>query len=436
MSQPRHDPYAALRYPGYLAYMVGRSFFFLASQMQTVAVTWEIYQRLRPNLKDAAMAMGYIGLVQVLPMILFALPAGQLADRFNRKSIAMITQWVFALCSLGFFVLSKMDAPVAAYYVLLFITATGRSFTTPAVSALFTTLIPREVLPNASTWNSSILQLSAMVGPTLGGFIVAAHGTHVEGPQTIYLVNIGLAAMGFLMFMMTAPLVKSDRKEPVTLESVLTGVKFVFKTRFLLATMSLDLFAVLLGGATALLPIFATDILHVGAWGFGLLRAAPSVGAIIMALFIAHMKPWNHPGRVMLQAVAGFGVATLIFGVSHWFWLSFAALVMTGACDNISVVVRQTLNQMITPNHMRGRVTSVNFIFISCSNELGEFESGLTARLLGPIGSVLLGGVGTLLVVAAAILVFPELKRLGKLHELKPVDIEKATDETLLEKGN
>ena len=382
------------------------------------------------------MAMGYIGLVQVLPIILFALPAGQLADRFSRKMIAMTTQLVFALCALSFFILSKNSAPVMAYYMVLFMAATGRAFTIPAVSALFTTLVPREVLPNASMWNSTIFQLSALVGPTLGGFIVAGHGADPAGPQTAYLINIGLAAIGFFMFRMSAPLMKGDRATPVTLESLLTGVKFVFKTRILLALLSLDLFAVLLGGATALLPIFASDILHVGGWGYGLLRAAPSVGAILMALAIAHMKPWDRAGRAMLWAVAGYGVATLVFGLSKWFWLSFTALAVTGAFDNISVVIRQTLSQMITPNHMRGRVTSVSFIFISCSNELGEFESGFTARLFGPIGSVVLGGVGTLLVVLGAMLVFPELKRLGQLHKMKPVEIEEALDEELIEKGS
>ena len=431
-----HDPYAALRFPGYRTYTLGRSFFFLASQMQTVAVTWDIYQRLRLNLKDAAMAMGYIGLVQVLPIIFFALPAGQVADRFSRKTIVMTTQLLFALCALGFFLLSRTGAPVALYYVLLFIAATGRAFTIPAVSALFTTLVPREVLPNASMWNSTVFQLSAMAGPMLGGFIVAGHGADVAGPQTAYLVNIGLAAVGFFMFRMSAPIMKGDRATPITFESLLSGVKFVFKTRFLLALMSLDLFAVLLGGATALLPIFASDILHVGGWGFGLLRAAPSTGAVFMALLTAHLKPWKQAGRAMLWAVAGYGVATLVFGLSKWFWLSFAALALTGAFDNISVVVRQTLTQMITPNQMRGRVSSVSSVFISCSNELGEFESGFTARLFGPVGSVILGGIGTLCVVLGAALIFPELKRLGQLHEMKPIDIEKATDEQLVETGN
>jgi MFS family permease len=429
MSSPKTDPYAALRHPGYRYFMFGRIFYVLAVQMQTVAVSWQIYQRLHASLNQAALALGYIGLVQVVPIVLFALPAGQAADRFNRRTIAMATQLLFGFCAAALLLLSHTQAPVAAYYAVLFVAGIGRSFTGPAITALYPMLVPRDVLPNASVWNSTFFQTAATVGPALGGFIVAQ-----AGPQTCYLVNIFCAAIGFALFVLIAPLHREAEQRPrITLESLVSGVRFVFKTRLLLAMLSLDLFAVLLGGATALLPIFASQILHGGASAYGLLRAAPSVGAVGMALVTMHLRPWRHAGRTMLWTVLGFGVATLVFGLSKSFWLSLAALAFTGVFDNISVVIRQTLAQMLTPDAMRGRVSSVNFIFISCSNELGEFESGLTARLLGPVGSVVLGGIGTILVVAGAAWIFPELQRLGRLNELKSIEIEKETSAEIAE---
>ena len=429
MSSPKPDPYAALRYPNYRYFVLGRSFFALAMQMQTVAVSWEIYQRLSANTKDAALALGCIGLVQVVPMMIFALPGGQSADRFNRKTIVRSTQLLFASCALALLILSRLHAPVGWYYFVLALAACGRAFSVPALNSLFPTLLPREALPNAMTWNSSIFQLSAMIGPALGGLIVAQ-----AGPATSYVVNIVCAGLAFLTFSLTAPLAVKADKPPVTLDSLLSGVRFVFGTRILLGLFCLDLFAVLLGGATALLPIFANDLLKAGPVGYGLLRAAPSIGAVSMALLTAHLPPWRKAGRVMLLGVAGYGVATLLFGISKLFWLSMVALALTGMFDNISVVVRQTVMQMITPDAMRGRVSAITFLFISCSNELGELESGLTARWFGAVGSVVLGGIGTLLVVLGSTVVFPEIRKLGRLHELKPVEIALATEEELEEK--
>ena len=400
-------------------------------QMQTVAVSWDIYQRLHTNAKDAALALGCIGAVQVLPMMLFALPGGQAADRFDRKTIVRATQLLFATCALTLLIFSHLKIPVGYYYLVLGIAACGRAFSVPAISSLFPTLVPREVLPNAMTWNSTIFQIAAMIGPAVGGLIVAQWG-----PSTSYTVNICCASLAFLTFSLTVPSALKTEKLPVNWDSLVSGVRFVFGTRLLLGLFCLDLFAVLLGGATALLPIFANDILKAGPEGYGLLRAAPSVGAVTMALITAHLRPWNKAGRVMLLGVAGFGVATLLFGVSKSFWLSMAALALTGMFDNISVVVRQTVMQMITPDAMRGRVSSITFLFISCSNELGELESGLTARWFGAVGSVVLGGIGTLLVVLGSTFVFPEIGKLGRLHELKPAELARATDEELDEKIN
>jgi MFS family permease len=431
MPASKPDPYAALRFSNYRFFVLGRSFFTLAMQMQTVAVSWEIYQRLSANTKDAALALGCIGLVQVIPMMIFALPGGQAADRFERKTIVRSTQLLFACCALGLLILSRLHAPVGYYYLVLGLAACGRAFSVPAITSLFPTLLPREILPNAMTWNSTIFQLSAMAGPAIGGLIVAR-----EGAATSYVVNIICASLAFLTFSLTVPAAVKTDKPPITLDSLLSGVRFVFGTRLLLGLFCLDLFAVLLGGATALLPIFANDLLKAGPVGYGLLRAAPSVGAVFMALLTAHMAPWRKAGRTMLLGVAGFGVATVVFGLSKIFWLSMAALVLTGMFDNISVVVRQTVMQMITPDAMRGRVSAITFLFISCSNELGELESGLTARWFGAVGSVVVGGIGTVLVVLGSMVVFPEIRKLGHLHELKPEEIAKATDEELEEKAS
>jgi MFS family permease len=423
------DPYAVLRYPNYRYFVLGRSFFTLAMQMQTVAVSWEIYQRLRPNPKDAALALGFIGLVQVLPMMIFSLPGGQAADRFDRRTIIRATQLLFAVCAATLLRLSRAHAPVGYYYLVLSIAAIGRAFSVPSISAFFPTLVPRELLPNAMTWNSTIFQTTAMVGPAVGGLIVARYG-----PATSYLINIIFASLAFLTFSITVAVTTKAHKPPITWNSLVSGVRFVFGTRLLLALFCLDLFAVLLGGATALLPIFASDILKAGPQGYGLLRAAPSVGAVGMALVTAHLTPWRKAGHAMLWAVTGFGVATLLFGISKLFWLSMVALALTGMFDNISVVVRQTVMQMLTPDQMRGRVSSITFLFISCSNELGELESGLTARWLGAIGSVVLGGMGTLAVVAGSALVFPQIGKLGRLHEIKPAELARGTEEELEEK--
>jgi MFS family permease len=422
------DPYAVLRYSNYRYFVLGRSFFTLAMQMQTVAVSWEIYQRLHESTRDAALALGLIGLVQVVPMMIFALPGGQAADRFERKTIVRTTQLLFAACALALLILSRLHAPVGWYYLVLGLAACGRAFSVPAITSLFPTLVPRDVLPNAMMWNSTIFQMTAVVGPALGGFIVAQWG-----PATSYAINIICAGLAFFTFSLTVPAAVKTEKPPITWNSLVSGVRFVFGTRLLLGLFCLDLFAVLLGGATALLPIFASTILEAGPQGYGLLRAAPSVGAVLMALLTAHLPPWRRAGRVMLWGVAGFGVATLIFGVSKIFWVSMLALALTGMFDNISVVVRQTVMQMITPDAMRGRVSAITFLFISCSNELGELESGLTARWLGAIGSVVLGGIGTLLVVGGSTFVFPEIARLGRLHELKPAELARATEQEIEE---
>ena len=412
MSSP-HDPYAALRHPGYRDLMTARIFYVLAVQMQTVAVSWQIYQRLHASLNQAALALGYIGLVQVIPVILLSLPAGHAADRFSRRTILLTTQLLFGFCSALLLLLTRIDAPVAAYYVVLFIAGAGRSFTGPAITAFYTMLVPRAVLPNASTWNSTFFQTASMVGPALGGIIVAQ-----AGPETSYLVNLLCAAIGFALLLRVKPVLRpaADKRPAVTLESLIGGVRFVFKTRLLLAVLSLDLFC----RAARRRDGPAADFHQPHPpWRGGHLRA-----------FARRAFGWGHrdgAGDDASEALAARRADDALDRVGlrarHARFRDFEVILAVagraradrGRSTTSAWSFGKTLTQMLTPNEMRGRVSSVNLIFISCSNEFGEFESGITARLLGPVGSVLLGGIGTMLVVAAAAWLFPRIAAAGKI---------------------
>jgi MFS family permease len=407
---PPHDPYAALRQPGYRLYLIGWIVALLGTQIESVAVGWQLFDR-----TGDALVLGWVGLVQALPVILLAIPAGQLSDKVSRRTILMATMAAASLCSIGLALLSWRTGPVWAYYAVLGAGATANAIGWPARAALVPQLVPTEQLANAITWNSTTFQLASIVGPGLGGLIVAYHAT----------AGYALAALGFATFAGLLGFVALRRpatrsREPVSRESLIAGVRFVHRQKAILATITLDLVAVLLGGATYLLPVFAKDILHAGPTEFGWLRAAPSVGALVMAMAMAHLPPAKYAGRAMLWAVAGFGVATVVFGLSHNLWLSLAMLFLTGMFDNISVVVRHTLVQVLTPDEMRGRVSAVNTVFIGASNELGGFESGLTARLFGPVWSVVGGGLGALLATAWTAWQWPQIRAIGALHEVKP----------------
>jgi MFS family permease len=407
----RRDPYAAFRHKPYRHFVLGRVVFMIGSQMQTTAVSWQIYERLGSKL-----ALAYVGLVQILPVLFLSVPFGHLSDRFNRKYIVMTGQGLFLLSSLGLAVVSHEQGDPRLIYLFLFLLAVARSLTMPAMGAMLPTLIPKTVWASAATWNSSAFELTGMAGPAAAGLVIAAS----RGATAVYLIAAGCSVVCLLIFSFLGPTQVIAPKKSASWNDVLGGLRFVFKTRLLLSAASLDLFAVLLGGATALLPVVAKDILHVGPVGFGWLQAAPSVGAIAMAFVTAHLPPWRQAGRVLLGALTGFGLATIVFGFSRNFWLSMSMLALTGVFDNLNVVIRQTLVQFITPDEMRGRVTSVNFIFIGCSNQLGAFESGLTAQAFGTVPSIVGGGVGTLLVVLAVIKLSPQLRRLGRLHDVQP----------------
>lgn len=403
-----HDPYAALRFRDYRLFASGYVSAAIGYQMQSVAIGWELYER-----TGSAMVLGVVGLVQAVPIIVLTLPAGHVADQCDRKRIVMMTQLMLALCSIGLVVLSYRQGAIALIYACLFLSGVARAFNKPASDSLLPSLVPITAFNNAVTWNSSAFQIASVVGPALGGLVIAL----LHSATLVYVLNVVLTFTCFGFIALIAAKQPPRSTKAVTLKSLLAGIGFVWQTKVILATITLDLFAVLLSGATTLLPIFAKDILHVGPTGLGWLRAAPAIGAFSMALIIAHLPPMKRAGKTLLWAVIGFGVATFVFGISRSFWLSLLMLMLTGAFDNISVVVRHTLVQVKTPDYMRGRVSAVNSVFINTSNELGGFESGLMAAAFGPVVSVVVGGIGTIAVVLAVASIWPQIRQLGSLHD-------------------
>ena len=431
------DNYAVFRLRDFRLYLTGRLFAVIGAQMLTVAVGWELYER-----TNSALALGMVGLVEMIAMIACTLPAGHIADNVNRKRIILTALVVNSCASLGLALISWNHAPVVWIYTCLFTSAASRTFLWPASSAFLTSLVPREMFPRAVTWNSGMFQLSSVAGPALGGALIALLKNHSAHPAAfIYLINFGTALTCFYTVKMIRAQQADRRGEPMTLKSLATGFNFVFSQRLILGLITLDMFAVFLGGATALLPVFAKDILHAGAGGLGLLQSALPFGSVLCALYLAHRPPLQKAGRALLWCVVVFGLATILFGLFNqyafgqwfgltlpnhvWFWLAFAMLFVCGAVDNVSVVVRHTSVQLLTPDEKRGRVSAVNSLFIGTSNELGGFESGFVAHLAGPavgnaittgaIISVVTGGIGTVLVVGAVAYFWPEIRRYGKL---------------------
>jgi len=416
-SSQRHDPYAALRFRDFRLLFFGRFIASFGEQMVSFAIGWELWLRTHNEL-----ALGLVGLVQVIPVIVFSLPAGHVADQHNRKRIVLITQCVFTTCTLTLALLSWKQGPLPLIYLCLCGIGLARAFNSPAASTLLPQTVPPEHFTSAATWSSSAWQLAAVLGPAFAGLLVAL----LDRATLIYVLD-ALGGMTFLVmvFMIRGRQLALSRKA-ATLDSLLEGIQFIRRSKVILSAITLDMFAVLLGGAVTLLPVYATDILHVDSVGLGIMRAAPSIGAVLMAITLAHLPPFQHAGRTLLWAVAGFGLATIIFGISTWFWLSLLMLLILGALDNISVVIRASLLLTHTPDEMRGRVSSVNSIFISASNELGGFESGAVAALVGPVLTVIGGGIGTILVVLAVARRWPEMRRLRTLDA--PVTVPAAAD--------
>jgi MFS family permease len=394
----------------FFLFLFARSFSTLASQMELVAVGWQVY-----SLTGRVLDLGLVGLFQFLPSIMLVLLVGHVADRYDRRTILRICMVIEGLAATGLALGSAGGEgltgwiDVQAIFGLVFLVGVARAFGQPTMQAFVSNLVPREHLPRAIALNASVNKLCFVLGPALGGFI------YVAGPVYVY----GITAVMFMLAVILTGWVHIPRiiraVEPVTLRSVFAGLAFIRSRPVMFGAISLDLFAVLLGGATALLPAFAQDILHTGPWGLGLLRAAPALGAFPTALWIARHPLGRRVGRTMMISVAVFGVATIVFALSTSFALSMLALIVLGASDMVSVVIRSSMVQLYTPDEMRGRVSAVNSVFIGSSNELGEFESGVLAALVGTVGAVLIGGVGTVLVVLLWARYFPELARFDRL---------------------
>jgi len=391
----------------YTLYLASRTALIIATQMLSVAVGWQIYE-----ITGDALALGLSGLALFLPGFLLALPGGHVADRYDRRKIIIMCHLGVAACASALTAMSFAGVKSrAAIYAVLVGLGTIRAFSGPAGQALMPNLVPREQLERAVALGSSNWQLAMIAGPSLGGVLYAATG-HA---YVVYACCAALALVAACTIVMIGEITVKRSTEPPSWETLLAGIRYVWSNKPILGSISLDLFAVLLGGAVALLPIFARDILHIGPWGLGILRSAPAVGAASVALLVAAFPIKRHAGKAMFACVLLFGVATIVFGVSKSFTLSLAALITLGAADMVSVVIRSTLIQTRTPDEMRGRVAAVNMVFIGASNELGEFESGLTAAWFGPMPAVVLGGIGTCVVVVVWSALFPALRDVDRL---------------------
>ncbi|WP_437307707.1 MFS transporter [Sorangium sp. So ce388] len=403
------SPIAAFKSRDFRVYAAARLLATMAYQMQSVAVGFQVYALTRDPL-----ALGYVGLAQFLPVAGLSLAAGHTADRFDRRGILVLCYLTSSLAALALFLIARAPSPnLSAIYAVLVLLGTVRAFQGPAGSSLLPALVPAAHFQNAATWQSTLWQVGAIGGPSVGGLLYG----HWKAAAPVYLTaSLALAAAcaGLL-----AVQVRTGRmeKKPPSLATALAGLRYVYRKKVLLASISLDFVAVFLGGAVALLPIYATDVLHVGPQGFGVLRAAPAAGAGVMAVLLAFRPIRRHAGRKMLLCVGLFGLATVVFGLSQSFLLSLAALTVIGATDMVSVVVRMTLEQLATPPEMRGRVSAVNMVFVGASNELGELESGTLARLVGTVPTVVIGGLGTMAVVLLWGWLFPELRAVDRLED-------------------
>ncbi len=413
MTAPAIDAFSAIRHPFVRALALARVSGVIGTQIINVAVGWELYER-----TGSALSLGLVGLFELTPVLFLMIPAGNAADRFPRRNIAMLAQSVTCIAAFGLMAVSWFEGPVKLIYAMLMLAGGARAFAGPAVGTIMPQLLKTEQFVNANAWLSSAFQFASISGPAIGGLIIGLTG----GTTWAYFT----AAIGQLIFVIsfsTLPAIPPpEAKEKRKFSDVFAGFGFIRRTPVFLAAITLDMFGVLLGGAVVLLPIFAKDILHVGPEGLGWLRASPSIGSLLMFLVITRLKPMARPGRALLMVVVGFGLAVIGFGLSTNILLSMACLFMTGIFDSISVLIRQTLEQVVTPDRLRGRVSAINYVFIGFSNEFGAFESGATAALFGPVNSVVGGGIGTLLVVVVVALAWPALARIGPLHTLKPAE--------------
>lgn len=411
-----HDPYAALRVKPYRRFIVSLLMMTVSTQIQGVVVAWQIY-----DITKDPLSLGLMGLAEALPFVGFSLYAGHVADRRNRHRVATTSLALLFCCSVAFLTFNLIPGffekhGALPFYVVIFVSGVARAFAQPSRQALGAELIDRSLYANAVAWRSSTWQFAAVVGPALGGLIYG-----FTSPRVAYVADAIMMLSATLMFSTIAYTPKPPVISTESIgESLKTGVRFVFGESVLLSALTLDLFSVLLGGAEALLPVYADQILHVGPKGLGVLRAAPAAGAVLASIYLAHRPPFKRAGKTLLYAVATFALCIIVFGVSHSMLVSVFVLGLSGMADNVSVLIRSTLLQSLTPEHLLGRVSSVNSIFVGSSNEIGAFESGVAAKLLGTVAAVVVGGAASLGVVGIVAWRVPRLRKLGKIDELTP----------------
>lgn len=414
----QNDPYAALRFKEFNIFLFVRFALVFGWSMQFIVIEWEVY-----SLTKSPLALGIIGLMEFIPAFLMALFAGHIVDQSEKRNLLLKCIAAFSLISIGLYiltldnVLNYLDQSTVLYsiYLLVFFGGFLRSFFGPTIFSLVALIVPKSIYPNAATWNSSVWQLAGVTGPAFAGFSI--HWLGVNSSLSIVFACV-LVSFFVLLLIKKKPLLNPKIGEPV-IQSLKEGVKFVYQSKPILGAISLDMVAVLFGGAVALLPVFAQDILEVGSKGFGVLRAAPAVGALITMLITAYLPITRRAGLKLLIAIFGFGLCIIVFGLSEIFWISVFALFFSGVTDGVSMVIRQTILQLKTPDHMRGRVSSVNSIFVGSSNELGALESGVAAKLLGPVTAVVFGGTMTLFTVLSMAFISPTFRKLDLTKEMK-----------------
>ncbi len=412
------DPYAALRFREFNIFLLVRFAMVFAWSMQFVVIEWEVY-----SITKDPLSLGIIGLMEVIPAVSMALFAGHIVDQREKRSLLVKCIFGFSIVSLGLFLITwpkvvgdlSTNSILYFVYFLVFVGGLVRSFLGPTIFSLFSLLVPKKIYPNAATWSSSVWQMGAVVGPAAGGFFIHWIGVHWS---MCFVFAFSIMALLLLFQIPKKPILNPKIGEPV-MKSLKEGVKFVYNTKVILGAISLDMIAVLFGGAVALLPIYAQDILKVGPEGFGILRAAPAVGALLIMFTSAYFPLNKNAGMKLLAAIFGFGICIIVFGISTWFWVSVIALFFSGVTDGISMIIRQTILQLRTPDAMRGRVASVNSMFVGSSNELGAFESGLTAKLMGTVTAVIFGGGMTLITVLGTGALLPKLRRLDLRKDIE-----------------
>ncbi len=412
------DPYAALRFKEFNIFLLVRFVLVFGWSMQFIVIEWEVY-----SLTKDPLSLGVIGLMEIIPAFTMALFAGHIVDQKEKRNLLLLCIATFSIISFGLFLLTwptivsgwTTQTILYCIYFLVFFGGFLRSFFGPTIFSLVALIVPKKAYPNAATWNSSTWQMASVLGPATGGFLIGWIGVHWS-----LCIIFALIILSFIILLQIKrkPILNPKIGEPV-IESLKEGVRFVFKTKAILGAITLDMVAVLFGGAIALLPIFAQDILKVGSEGFGVLRAAPAVGAFLTMLITAYLPISKNAGMKLLAAIFGFGVCIIVFGLSTIFWVSVIALFFSGVTDGVSMVVRQTILQLKTPDHMRGRVASVNSMFVGSSNELGAFESGITAKLMGTVTAVVFGGTMTLITVVTTGIVSPSFRKLDLTKDLE-----------------